>query len=109
MFEDDSDVLESPGWHGSPSAEQGKRDREEKEHRKVDDRDRRDEQREHKFLDERERDESRKGGSGPLVPERVLSSVRGRDEDRERFAVFFLVFFFILPFVPESDGSENKS
>jgi hypothetical protein len=95
VFEDDSDVLESPGWHGSPSAEQGKRDREEKEHRKIDDRDRRDEQREHKFLDERERDESRKGGSGPLVPERVLSSVRGRDEDRERFAVFFLVFFFI--------------
>jgi len=84
VFEDDSDVLESPGWHGSPSAEQGKRDREEKEHRKIDDRDRRDEQREHKFLDERERDESRKGGSGPLVPERVLSSVRGRDEDRER-------------------------
>jgi hypothetical protein len=29
------------------------------------------------------------------VPERVLSSVRGRDEDRERFAVFFLVLFLI--------------
>ncbi|KAG0579163.1 hypothetical protein M758_4G077900 [Ceratodon purpureus] len=69
VFEDDN-VLESPGCYSSPSArDQTRKEREEREHRR---------------LDERERDESRRGFSGPLVPERILSSVRGRDDDQDR-------------------------
>ncbi|KAH8972166.1 hypothetical protein BDL97_02G181500 [Sphagnum fallax] len=104
VFEDDTD-FESPGWHGSPKAEQWrgddrdqvKREREEREHRKYDerehrwseDRDREErehrkyDEREHRRLEDRDREESRRGGSGPLLPERVISSVRTRDEERD--------------------------
>jgi serine/threonine-protein kinase OSR1/STK39 len=64
VFEDDN-ILESPGWHGSPKHEQ--RRGEERDQRK-----------------ERDESESRRGGSGPLVPEKVVSGVRGRDEDHDR-------------------------
>ncbi|CAM6043937.1 unnamed protein product [Sphagnum compactum] len=104
VFEDDTD-FESPGWHGSPKAEQWrgddrdqvKREREEREHQKYDerehrwseDRDREErehrkyDEREHRRLEDRDREESRRGGSGPLLPERVISSVRTRDEERD--------------------------
>jgi hypothetical protein len=83
VFEDDTD-FESPGWHGSPKAEQWrgddrdqvKREREEREHRKYD-------EREHRWSEDRDREESRRGGSGPLLPERVISSIRTRDEERD--------------------------
>ncbi len=104
VFEDDTD-FESPGWHGSPKAEQWrgddrdqvKREREEREHRKYDEREHRSsedrdreerehrkyDEREHRRLEDRDREESRRGGSGPLLPERVISSVRTRDEERD--------------------------
>ncbi|CAK9216963.1 unnamed protein product [Sphagnum troendelagicum] len=99
VFEDDTD-FESPGWHGSPKAEQWrgddrdqvKREREEREHRKYDerehrwseDRDREErehrkyDEREHRRLEDRDREESRRGGSGPLLPERVISKERSK-------------------------------
>ncbi|CAK9872195.1 unnamed protein product [Sphagnum jensenii] len=99
VFEDDTD-FESPGWHGSPKAEQWrgddrdqvKREQEEREHRKYDerehrwseDRDREErehrkyDEREHRRLEDRDREESRRGGSGPLLPERVISKEKSK-------------------------------
>lgn len=92
VFEDDND-LESPGWHDSPTdsprnghrrgdeREQTRKEREERNQRKFDESE---DQKEHEFSEQKERDEGRKSFSGPLIPERVLSSGRGRDEDRDR-------------------------
>lgn len=90
VFEDDN-VLESPGWHGSPK----------NEHRRGDERDqtrKEREEREPRRFDERERDESRRGGSGPLVPERVLSSIRGRDEEQDRSLLFTPLMFLVTAY-----------
>lgn len=76
VFEDDID-LESPRFHGSPKNENRRGDERDQTRKER-------EEREPRRFDDRERDESRKGGSGPLVPERVLASVRGRDEDQDR-------------------------
>lgn len=85
VFEDDND-LESPGWHGSPKSEhrkgdereQVRKDREERDQRNFEEKECREDKREQKFSEEKDRDESRKGFSGPLVPERA------RDGDRDR-------------------------
>lgn len=74
VFEDDN-ILESPGWHGSPKHEQ-RRGEERDQTRK-----------------ERDESESRRGGSGPLVPEKVVSGVRGRDEDHDRSLLSNLLMF----------------
>lgn len=91
VFEDDND-LESPGWHGSPRSEHRKgnereqlrKDQEERAQRNSDEKECREEKRDYKLFEEKGKNESRKGCSGPLVPERVLTSARGRDEDRDR-------------------------
>ncbi|XP_024373407.1 uncharacterized protein [Physcomitrium patens] len=71
VFEDDND-MESPGWHYSPSRRGFERDQTRKEREDTG------------SYEDRGRDDSRRGGSGPLVPERVLCGGRGRDDERDR-------------------------
>lgn len=46
-----------------------------------------------KEREERERDESRRGSSGPLVSERVVSSSHKRDDDQDRSLYFYILSF----------------
>lgn len=82
---------ESPSWHGSPketrNSDEARREREDREHRRSDDKERK-EERELRRSDERsERDEMRRINSATFGSDRVLSSIRGltmdeRDRDR---------------------------